>query len=103
MSDIKMKEVFNLPMRANGYAIIDCTEDNETDFPTLSVSEHFFEPLMISKAAAQAINSHDKLKEQNEKMYEMLKSLTEMSSEDAKLYIENASDIVDLLKQVSGE
>ena len=36
-------------------------------------------------------------------MYEMLKLLTEMSSEDAKLYLENTSDIVDLLKQVRGE
>ncbi len=100
MSDIKMKEVFNLPMRANGYAIIDCIEDNETDFPTLSVSEHFFEPSVISKTAVHAINSHDKLKEQNEKMYEMLSKL---ANESRLVYGDDYDEVEKLLKQVRGE
>ena len=36
-------------------------------------------------------------------MYEMLKSLSEMSSEDAKLYLENSSDVVELLAKARGE
>ena len=36
-------------------------------------------------------------------MYEMLESLSKMSTEDAKLYLENSSDLVDLLAKARGE
>lgn len=36
-------------------------------------------------------------------MYEMLKYLTDMNSEDAKLYIENTDDILKLLAKARGE
>ena len=36
-------------------------------------------------------------------MYAMLRSLSEMSSEDAKLYLENTSEITELLAKARGE
>jgi hypothetical protein len=36
-------------------------------------------------------------------MYEMLRALSEMSSEDAKLYLEGSSDVIDLLAKARGE
>jgi len=36
-------------------------------------------------------------------MYEALELLSSMSSEDAKLYLENSSDLVDLLAKARGE
>ena len=36
-------------------------------------------------------------------MYDMLRSLSEMSPEDAKLFLENTSDITDLLTKARGE
>lgn len=36
-------------------------------------------------------------------MYEMIERLTKISSEDAKLYLENSSDLIDLLAKARGE
>ncbi len=47
------------------------------------------------------VNSHDKLKEQNEKMYEMLEKIAKSTVHD-KSYAA-AKPIFDLLKQVRGE
>ncbi|AUS02130.1 hypothetical protein NVP2095A_49 [Vibrio phage 2.095.A._10N.286.46.E10] len=36
-------------------------------------------------------------------MYEMLRALSEMCSEDAKFYLESSSDVIDLLAKARGE
>lgn len=36
-------------------------------------------------------------------MYEMLRALSEMCSEDARLYLENSSDVIELLAKARGE
>ena len=107
MSDIKMKDYFSMPIRGE-YERDYCDEyhyniyDNEGNLLLPCLPEG-----VNHEAIVEAVNSHDKLKEQNEKMYEMLSTMHQLLVDDNHGDLEfterHTGSIEELLKQVRGE
>ena len=85
MSELKMSDVFDLPVFSFHDCILGAKDSTDTDFPPLIVSELFLEPAEMTKAIADVINSHDSMVEQLAKQQEEIadykKLLTEILEE----------------------
>ena len=91
MSEMKMSDMFELPVRASQLEVYGANSN-----PGITFED-------IEKAAAHAINNHDKLTEQNAKLVEMLNEIIKEADYSYALDVDLYDSANQLLTEIKGQ